>query len=95
MKVKALKVFFDREGQCLRYPGSQFDASEERVAVLNGTKAGQLVEVLPEPEKEPEAPPADAADQPAAEPQQEPDQEPETEPQPEPAAKPKATKAKK
>ena len=92
MKVKALKDFFDREGQCLRYTGSKFDATEERVAVLNGTKAGQLVEVLPEPEKEPEAPPADAADQPAAEPQQEPAQDPEAAA---PTAKPKATKAKK
>lgn len=92
MKVKAIKVFFDREGKCLRYPGSEFEASEERVAVLNGTQAGQLVEELPEPEKEPEVPPADAADQPpAAEPQQEPEQEPEAAP----ADKPKAAKAKK
>jgi len=50
MKVKAIKHFYDRQGLCLRYPGSEFEASEVRIEAINGTAAGQLVEIIPEQE---------------------------------------------
>ncbi|MGI6634186.1 MAG: hypothetical protein ACOX7B_03320 [Christensenellales bacterium] len=61
MKVRAIKLFMDKQGKCLRYPGSEFEASEERVAAINSTKAGQLVEVIQEPEPDKPEDPATAA----------------------------------
>lgn len=55
MKVRVIKLFLDMKANCLRYPGAEFEASEERVAAINGSRAGQLVEAVA-PEKNVQAP---------------------------------------
>lgn len=46
MKVKALKLFRDKDKNVPRNPGDVFDVTEKRFKELNSTKFGTLVEEI-------------------------------------------------
>ncbi len=58
MRVRVINLFHDLKEKCLRYPGGEFEATEEHVAQINSTKAGLLVEVIQEQEPAKEGAPS-------------------------------------
>ncbi len=57
MKVKNLKVWYDRKEKVKRQPKDEaFIVNQERFLEINGTKFGTLVEEVPEAVEEKKAP---------------------------------------
>jgi hypothetical protein len=52
MKAKAIKVFRDNKSRVMRNIGDEFEVTPERLAEINGTKYGILVEEVNESAQE-------------------------------------------